>query len=139
MNASNASPDGQPNIVSGDYINAGPGSQVNNAKGRKIRQKNISYGSSAEILDPRRALEAELARIRLSLQADDGAVAADDRDDAIDAVDCLQLVLPDMDEDDPDSRKTFRRRIRALIGVLAPVAEIIGGVAALEAIVQHLR
>jgi hypothetical protein len=137
MNASHASPDGQPNIVSGDYINAGPGSQVNNAKGRKIRQENISYGSSAEILDPRRALEAELARIRLSLQADDGAAA--DRDDAIDAVDGLQRVLPDMDEGDPDSRKTFRRRIRALIGELAPVAEIIGGVAALEAIVQHLR
>lgn len=139
MNESHASPDRRQNIASGDIINAGPGSQVNKATGRKIRQKNISYGSSAEIQDPRRALEAELARIRLTLQADDGAADAGDRDDAIDAVDCLQRVLPDMDEDDPNSRKTFRRRIRALIGVLAPVAEIIGGVAALEAIVQHLR
>lgn len=139
MNESHASPGHRQNIATGDIINAGPGSQVNKAKGRKIRQKNISSGSSAEIQDPRRALEAELARIRLTLQADDGAADADDRDDAIDAVDGLQAVLPDLDEGDPVARKTFRRRIRALIGELAPVAEIVGGVAALEAILQHLR
>jgi hypothetical protein len=139
MNDSHTSRDRRQIIVSGDKSSAGHGSQVNIATGSKIRQENISHDSSVEIRDPRGALGAELARMRLSLQADGGAATADDRDDAIDAVDGLQRVLPDMDEGDPDSRKTFRRRIRALIGVLAPVAEIIGGVAALEAIVHQLR
>jgi hypothetical protein len=138
MNEGHVPPDGRQNIVSGDIINAGPGSQVNNAKGRKIRQANTTDALRTDTPDLRVALKAELTRIRLSLQEDDGTAAPDDRDDAIDAVDDLHRVLPEMDKDGADSQRKLKRRIRELIGVLAPVAEIIGGVAALEAIVQHL-
>ena len=42
------------------------------------------------------------------------------------------------DNTSPEARRSMRLRIKGLIGILAPVAEIIGSVAALEAICQHL-
>ena len=84
-------------------------------------------------------LRAELARIHALLEADDyPAISADDRDDAIDAVRALETDLASAADSGEVDPKGFRWRIRALILVLAPVAEIIGGVAALQRILQYL-
>lgn len=77
-----------------------------------------------------------MTRIRHCLKGDDGRVASDDRDNAIDAVADMQLAMSDPEKGAVDSPRKLKRRIRELIGVLAPVAEIIGGVAALEAILH---
>jgi len=138
MNESHASPGDQQFTDHGDYTSAGPNSQVNIAKGNNNFQQNISAPPSAEMRDPWEALGAELTRIRQRLEGDDGRAASDDRDDAIDAVADMELVLSDPEKGGADSPRKLKRRIRELIGVLAPVAEIIGGVAALEAILQHL-
>jgi len=81
----------------------------------------------------------ELARIRQRLE-DDGYhnVPPDGRDRALEAVTALADDLPSLRKTDQDTRRTLRARVRALIDLLAPVAEIIGGVAALEVILQHL-
>ena len=50
----------------------------------------------------------------------------------------MEADLRSMPDGDPDAPKKFRRRVKELLGVLAPVAEIIGGVAALQAILAHL-
>jgi hypothetical protein len=138
MNENRTPPSRQQSTIHGNVIRAEAGGQINIAQGENIEQGNISDGRRAEMRDPWGALDAELARIRLRLQDDEGPAASDDRDDAADAVDDLQRILPDMEKGSADSQRKLRRRIRELIGVLAPVAEIIGGVAALEAILQHL-
>ena len=85
-------------------------------------------------------LQAELARIRRVLEeVHDPEVSTDDRDDAIDAVLDLETAAANAQESGQADPKGFRLRVKALIGVLAPVAEIIGGVAALQAILQHLN
>lgn len=84
-------------------------------------------------------LQAELARIRVLLEGvHDPEVSTNDRDDAIDAVLALETVATSAQNSGQADPKGFRIRVKALIGVLAPVAEIIGGVAALQAIAQHL-
>jgi hypothetical protein len=50
----------------------------------------------------------------------------------------LSRDLPDLKQSGVDGPKNLRQRIKALIGVLTPVAGLIGGVAALESICQHL-
>ena len=61
-----------------------------------------------------------------------------DQQDALEAVDLLQ---GDMDQDPdpgPAALKRLRVRLKGLIAALAPVAELIGGVAAFEEILHHL-
>jgi hypothetical protein len=90
-------------------------------------------------LDPWGDLEKELARIRRRLEADRGSsVAVVDRDDAMASVKAAQAEASAADSTSPEARRSIRLRIKGLIGILAPVAEIIGGVAALEAIWPHL-
>jgi hypothetical protein len=80
-------------------------------------------------------LDEELARIRQRLERDGYRnVTPAGRDRVLKAVNGLQDDLPSLRE----NRRTLRARVRALIDLLAPVAEIIGGVAALEVILQHL-
>jgi hypothetical protein len=84
-------------------------------------------------------LDQELARIRRRLEEDgSNSVAVVDRDDAIESVKAAQGELSATDNTNPEARRNIRLRVKGLIGILAPVAEIIGGVAALEAICQHL-
>jgi hypothetical protein len=84
-------------------------------------------------------LQAELARIHVVLEGIHApTVSTDDRDDAIDAVRALETMAASAQNSGQVDPKSFRLRIKALIGVLAPVAEIIGGVAALQTILQHL-
>ncbi|HEV2933509.1 MAG TPA: hypothetical protein VGY96_10280, partial [Streptosporangiaceae bacterium] len=90
-------------------------------------------------LDPWGDLEKELAQIRRRLEADRGSsVAVVDRDDAIASVKAAQAEASAADSASPEARRSMRLRVKSLIGILAPVAEIIGGVAALEAIWPHL-
>jgi hypothetical protein len=83
-----------------------------------------------------RQLQDELTRARQCL-ADDPASTVD-HEDAVEALDALQGEIAQ--DPDPDQRglKVLRLRVKALIGVLLPVAEIIGGVAAFEEICRHL-
>lgn len=83
-----------------------------------------------------RQLQDELARMRGCLA---GAQArTDDHEDAMEAL--VELQDEVAQDPDPDQRglRSLRKRVRQLIGVLAPVAEVIGGVAALEEICRHL-
>ena len=89
-------------------------------------------------------LAEELARIRQLLEQDDDPGRAIDRGDALGAVAALQADVPGTQggmsggQDGAREPGNLRRRVKELIGVLAPVAEVIGGVAALQEIVTHL-
>ncbi len=83
-------------------------------------------------------LRNELTRIRRLLEEDHDPARAVDRDDAIEAVTILEAEFLGAQDSSPGDPKGFRRRVKELIGVLAPVAEIVGGVAALQAILLHL-
>src|SRR5215471_7826348 len=125
---------GSGNITTGTFND----SQVVSVSGNQnTATVHVSDGSVA--LDPWGSLEKELARIRRRLEEDrSNSVALVDRDDAIEAVQAAQGEIPVADTTNPEARRSVRLRIKGLIGILVPVAEIIGGVAGLEAICQHL-
>ncbi len=81
-------------------------------------------------------LRDELARVCQSL-----AAVADPTVDQQDALDAVNLLRDDIDRDQnpaPARLKRLRLQLTGLIAVLAPVGEVIGGVAALEEILRHL-
>ena len=80
-------------------------------------------------------LRDELERIRLLLANAQNQTAIADRDDAMESIVAVQGVVASQGAGDS---KRLRMRVKGLIGVLLPVADIIGGVAALQAICQHL-
>lgn len=80
-------------------------------------------------------LSTQLAGIRELLLEHHDPARATDREDAIEAVTALQA---DIGKQVITDRRTLRQRIKALVGALRPVAEIVGGIAALEAIVRGL-
>ena len=92
-------------------------------------------GDNAALAAAQLELSTQLAGIREVLLDHHDPATATDREDAIEAVTALQAdlgkpVIPD--------RKTLRQRIKSVTGALQPVADIIGGIAALEAIVRGL-
>lgn len=125
---------GSGNITTGTFT----GSPVVSVSGRNNTvTTHVSDNSVA--LDPWGNLEKELARIRRRLEADRGSsVAVVDRDDAIASVKAAQAEASAADSTSPEGRRGMRLRVKALVGILVPVAEIIGGVAGLEAIWPHL-
>lgn len=129
---------GQHNIVfGGGVINTGSNNQINNAVGSGNRASNIRLGTDTQVWLAQ--LRAELTRIRVRLEEDEyHSALAVDRDDALDSVRDLEAVLDESQEGSEAYRRSLRLRVKRLIGILAPVAEIIGGVAALEAVAQHL-
>jgi hypothetical protein len=83
----------------------------------------------------RLGLSAQLAEIReLLLKQHDPAMATH-REDAIEEVTALQA---DLGKPALRDQKTLRKRIKAVLGALQPFADIIAGIAALEAIVRGL-
>ena len=99
----------------------------------------VTTNIGAQSADPLEQLGEELAKIRQRLEGDSYPnVAPDVRDKALQAATKLKDDLPSLRKTDPDTRRTLRARVRGLIDRLAPVAEIIGGIAGLEAILQHL-
>jgi hypothetical protein len=112
-------------------------SQVNIVTGDGALAYN-EHTVSAAAQDPWPELRQELARIRLRLENNRAPVTAADRDDAMKAVTDLEADVPRISESGPDAPIKLRQRVKGLLGVLAPVAEVIGGVAALEAILSHL-
>ena len=80
-------------------------------------------------------LSTQLAAIRKLLLEHHDWSKATDREDAIEAVTALQV---DISKQVTTDRKTLRQRIKAVVGALQPIAEIAGGIAALEAIVRGL-
>lgn len=117
--------------VFGDgVINTGDHGQVIYTKG-----DGNSPSVSNTVAGPWDEVAEELARIRVRLES---AVASDDRDDALDCVRALSRDLPDLRQSGSDGPKNLRRRIKALIKVLTPVAGLIEGAAALQSICQHL-
>jgi hypothetical protein len=133
---SQGAPGNQQYTVFGDgVINTGDNSQVNNAIGDGNRQSANYTVTSPSAMNPWDEVGKELARIRVLLES---AVASAHRDDSIEWVCALSRDLPDLKQSGADGPKNLRQRIRALIGMLTPVAGLIGGVAALESIWQHL-
>jgi hypothetical protein len=104
-----------------------------------FKDSTVTSNFGAQGADPWEQLQGELTKIRQRLERDsDPTVAPDDHDDALEAVTALKDDLPGLRKNDPDTRRRLKQRVKALIGMLAPVAEIVGGVAALQAICQHL-
>jgi hypothetical protein len=130
----------QENVVSGDGVfNTGDNNQINNAIGDGNRQMNTRHEMHARGPDPWEPLARELARIRRRLAEDRGdSVDAVDLDDAVSSVTAAEREISGTGDRGPDAGRSMRLRIKGLIGILAPVAEIIGSVAALESILQHL-
>ena len=130
----------QENVIFGDgVISTGDKSRVNNAKGNWNRQANADTATPAGGQDAWEQLAEVLARIRQRLEEDrSNSVAAVDREDALGSVADAENELTSTETRSPEARRSMRLRVKSLIGILAPVAEIIGGVAALEAIWPHL-
>jgi hypothetical protein len=85
---------------------------------------------------PIQQLQDELTRMRECLA---GVQAlTDDHENAMEAVAELQDELATDPDPDPGGLRRLRVRVRQVMGVLTPVAGIIGGVAALEEICQRL-
>jgi len=125
---------GSGNITIGTFTD----SQVVSVSGSQ-NTAAVHVSDSSVALDPWGNLEKELARIRRRLEEDgSNSVAVVDRGDAIESVKGAQGELSATDYTNPEARRSIRLRVKGLIGILAPVAEIIGSVAALEAICQHL-
>lgn len=81
-------------------------------------------------------LQAELARARACLAGVQDRT--DDDEDALEAIDRLHSEVAQHPDPDQRGLRRLRLRVRELIGVLTPVAGIIGGVAAFEEICRHL-
>ncbi len=127
---------GTGNIIAGGTVTNSPMTNVGGEQNR-VDITNALSADPHQLWLPQ--LRGELARIRLLLEGDhDPAISADDHDDAINAVRALQTEAAGAQDGGKADPKGFRWRVKALINVLEPVAGIIGGVAALEAILQHL-
>jgi len=127
---------GTGNIITGGTVINSP---MTNVGGRQNRADvtNELNTDGQQLWLPQ--LRDELARIRPLLEEDhDPAISADDRDDAIDAVRALQTEVAGAQDSGEADPKGFRWRVKALIHILEPLASIIGGVAAFEAILQNL-
>lgn len=133
-------PERHENVVFGaGVINTGDNNQINNAVGDGNRQENLRHETHAGGPDRWEPLAKELARIRRQLADYHGEeVDAVDLDDAVRSVTAAEREIAGSPDRGQDARRTMRLRIKGLIGILAPVAEIIGGVAALETILAHL-
>jgi len=139
MTSSQAAPGNQHHTIFGDgVINTGGNSTVNYAKGNGNQLSASNATPSPAALDPWDQLAEELAKIRLLLTEENSHAPPADRDDAIEVVIALERELPDLRQSGADAHKKLRQRIKALVGVLTPVAGLIGGVADLQSIIQHL-
>jgi hypothetical protein len=130
----------QHNVINGDgNIAAGTftHSQVINQSGDHNHAANNIVRGNDKLGPLVKDLETQLAEVRSRLDGIQDPRFSTDRDDALDAVTALQTDLPRMG-DEPGTSKRLRQRVKELLGALAPVAEIIGGVAALQGILQHL-
>ena len=126
-------------IYNSGVFNAGNNNQINTAHGSEIRQENTCTAMPAGGQDAWEQLAEELTRIRQRLAENRGnSVSAVDLDDALESVEGAQDTYSNTDNTSPEARRSMRLRIKGLIGILVPVAEIIGGVAGLEAIWPHL-
>ena len=120
-----------------------PGSQRNTVKGvGNIITGGTFTGSpvSVTVSGPQKPvilqLQDELARARECLAGVQDRT--DDDEDALEAIERLQSEVAQHPEPDQGGLRRLRLRVKELIGVLTPVAGIIGGVAALQEICQHL-
>jgi hypothetical protein len=103
--------------------------------GRMIKSQVVAKTVSAQ--NPViQQLQDELSRARERLAG--VQVPTADHEDAMEAVDELQDELGRNPDPDQGGLRRLRVRVRQVIGVLAPVAGIIGGVDALENICRHL-
>jgi hypothetical protein len=103
--------------------------------GRMIKSQVVAKTVSAQ--NPViQQLQDELSRARERLAG--VQVPTADHEDAMEAVDELQDELGRNPDPDQGGLRRLRVRVRQVIGVLAPVAGIIGGVDALENICLHL-
>ena len=125
---------GDGNITAGVFTD----SQVINQSGEGNRAANSLVRGNDALGPWLERLSGELTEMRSRLENIRDPRFSADREDALDAVTVMEADLPGLSASGPDAPRKIRRRVRELLGVLAPVAEIIGGVAALEQILPHL-
>jgi hypothetical protein len=125
---------GSGNIVTG-------GTFTNSPVTNTTVNSGASAGSQAYWVD-RLAEELTQARERLDNPA---LPVTPDRADAVAAIEELQEEVAAFREElaagpppGPEKQATLRRRVKALLGVLLPVAEMIGGIAGFQDILHHL-
>lgn len=120
---------GSGNIVTGGTFSKSP-----------VSSTTIAPGSAAA--GPQEVwvekLRDELAKVRQRLADPRLPDASTDLDDARTAVEGLQQGLAGPASPEVSTMDRLRLRVKELLGALAPVAEIIGGVAAFEEIWRHL-
>jgi hypothetical protein len=126
---------GSGNITTGTFTD----SQVVSVSGSQ-NTATVRVTDSSAAPDPwLERLEEELARIRVLLESEHGAVDVADREDALDAVTALQSDLPGIAASGSGASGTLRRRLRGLLGALDPVVKIIGTVATVQGILDHFK
>lgn len=114
-------------------INTGDGSTILNAKGKNIVQGQTEAGEDLWL-----QAAADLTRIRERLENPTvNSVDPADKREALQAAIDLQRDLPGLQQSGPDALAKLKKRVQQVFGFLVPVAEIVGGLAGLEAIIQH--
>jgi len=127
---------GAVNSVTGSTISGSPMTAVSGDSNQAlITNQPTGMSDDAALAAMRLGLGTQLGGILKLLLEDNDPARAADREDAIEAVTALQN---DLDKPELSDRKKLRQRIKGLIGPLKSVADIIGGIAALEAIVHGL-
>jgi hypothetical protein len=136
MTHADGTPGSQKNIADhGGVVYSGNFSaSIATATGRDSRAVNVSTGVHDRLINELREQLSEVRRLLVE-NRDPGRAA--DREDAIAEIDSLDGELSDQRED-RDAGK-LRRRLKRLVGTLIPVADIIGGTAALLEIINDLK
>jgi hypothetical protein len=105
----------------------------------EFKESPVTANIDTQGTDPLERLSEVLTRIIQSLAENSSPnVPPAVREEASRAATALKCDLPNLRKTEPRTRTTLRKRVKALIGLLAPVAEIIAGAAALDGILHQL-
>ena len=105
----------------------------------EFKESTVTANIGTPSTDPVKQLSEVLTRIIQSLGENSSPdVPPEVRKEATRAATTLKRDLPNLGKPEPGTRTTLREHVKALINLLAPVAEIIAGVAALDGILHQL-
>lgn len=105
----------------------------------EFKESTVTANIDTPGTDPLERLSEVLTRIIQSLAENSSPdVPPEAREEASQAATALKRDLPNLRKTEPGTRTTLRKRVKALIDLLAPVAEIIAGAAALDGILHQL-
>jgi len=105
----------------------------------EFKESTVTANIDTPGTDPLERLSEVLTRIIQSLAENSSPdVPPEACEEASQAATALKRDLPNLRKTEPGTRTTLRKRVKALIDLLAPVAEIIAGAAALDGILHQL-